>query len=97
VLPHRGALDAVQPEVIVIDSVQTVVDPDLARRPGRRAGAECAHRIVQEARARGTAVVLVGHVTKDGTLAGPLVLEHVVDTVLAFEGDRHHACGSSGR
>jgi DNA repair protein RadA/Sms len=52
---------------------------------------ECAHRLVTEARARGAAVVLVGHVTKDGGLAGPRVLEHLVDTVLSFEGDRHHA------
>lgn len=52
---------------------------------------ECAQRLVTEARARGTAIVLVGHVTKDGGLAGPRVLEHLVDTVLSFEGDRHHA------
>jgi DNA repair protein RadA/Sms len=52
---------------------------------------ECAHRLVAEAKTRGVAVCLVGHVTKDGQLAGPRVLEHVVDTVLAFEGDRHHA------
>ena len=52
---------------------------------------DCAHRLVTEARARGAAVVLVGHVTKDGTIAGPRVLEHLVDTVLSFEGDRHHA------
>jgi DNA repair protein RadA/Sms len=52
---------------------------------------ECAQRLVREAKARGVAVVLVGHVTKDGGLAGPRVLEHLVDTVLSFEGDRHHA------
>ena len=52
---------------------------------------ECAARLVAEARARGVAVVLVGHDTKDGGLAGPRVLEHLVDTVLSFEGDRHHA------
>jgi DNA repair protein RadA/Sms len=93
VLPHIvAAFGAVRPEVVVIDSVQTVVDPELASAPGSVVQVrECAHRIVQEARARGIAVVLVGHVTKDGTLAGPRVLEHVVDTVLAFEGDRHHA------
>src|SRR4051812_19463283 len=93
VLPHLvAALDAVRPAVIVVDSVQTVVDPELASAPGSVVQVrECAHRLVQEARARGVAVVLVGHVTKDGGLAGPRVLEHVVDTVLAFEGDRHHA------
>ena len=52
---------------------------------------ECAHRLVQTAKTTGTTVLLVGHVTKDGQLAGPRVLEHVVDTVLSFEGDRHHA------
>ena len=52
---------------------------------------ECAHRLVTEARSRNAAVVLVGHVTKDGGLAGPRVLEHLVDTVLSFDGDRHHA------
>ncbi len=93
VLPHIvAALDTVRPAVVVIDSVQTVVDPELAPAPGSVVQVrECAHRLVQEARARGTAIVLVGHVTKDGALAGPRVLEHVVDTVLAFEGDRHHA------
>jgi DNA repair protein RadA/Sms len=52
---------------------------------------ECAHQLVTVAKARGLAVILVGHVTKEGSLAGPRVLEHVVDTVLSFEGDRHHA------
>ena len=52
---------------------------------------ESAHRLVQEAKRRGVAIVLIGHVTKDGALAGPRLLEHVVDTVLSFEGDRHHA------
>jgi len=93
VLPHIvAALDTVRPAVVVVDSVQTVVDPELPSAPGSVVQVrESAHRLVQEARARGTAVVLVGHVTKDGVLAGPRVLEHVVDTVLAFEGDRHHA------
>jgi DNA repair protein RadA/Sms len=52
---------------------------------------ECAQRLVVDAKRRGVSVVLVGHVTKDGSIAGPRLLEHVVDTVLAFEGDRHHA------
>ncbi len=89
VLAH---LDAVQPAVLVVDSIQTVHDPDLASAPGAVGQVrECAQRLVVEARARGVAVVLVGHVTKDGGLAGPRVLEHLVDTVLSFEGDRHHA------
>ncbi len=87
-----GHLDAVQPDVVIVDSIQTVHDPGLSSAPGSVAQVrECAHRFVVEARARGTAVVLVGHVTKDGGLAGPRVLEHLVDTVLSFEGDRHHA------
>jgi DNA repair protein RadA/Sms len=85
-------LDAVTPRVVVIDSIQTVHDPELGSAPGAVGQVrECAQRLVAEARARGVAVVLVGHVTKDGALAGPRVLEHLVDTVLAFEGDRHHA------
>lgn len=87
-----GHLDAVRPALVVIDSIQTLHDPSLSSAPGSVAQVrECAHRLVAEARARGVAVVLVGHVTKDGGLAGPRVLEHLVDTVLSFEGDRHHA------
>lgn len=87
-----GAIDAIDPDLVVVDSVQTLVDPDLASAPGSVAQVrEGSHRLVQEAKRRGCAVVLVGHVTKEGALAGPRVLEHVVDTVLAFEGDRHHA------
>ena len=85
-------LDQVRPSVVVIDSIQTVHDPELASAPGSVGQVrECAHRLVQEAKRRDVAVLLVGHVTKDGGLAGPRVLEHVVDTVLSFEGDRHHA------
>jgi len=85
-------LDAVAPAVVVVDSIQTVHDPELGSAPGAVGQVrECAQRLVSEARARGAAVVLVGHVTKDGGLAGPRVLEHLVDTVLSFEGDRHHA------
>jgi DNA repair protein RadA/Sms len=87
-----AALDQTDPALVVIDSVQTVVDPDLGSSPGSVVQVrETAHRLVQEAKQRGTAVVLVGHVTKDGSLAGPRLLEHVVDTVLSFEGDSHHA------
>ena len=93
VLPHIvDHLDAVQPAVVVVDSIQTVSDPRLSSAPGSVAQVrECAHRLVREAKERGAAVMLVGHVTKDGGLAGPRVLEHLVDTVLSFEGERHHA------
>ena len=87
-----GQLDRVHPSLVVVDSIQTLHDPALSSAPGSVAQVrECTHRLVAEARARDTAVVLVGHVTKDGGLAGPRVLEHLVDTVLSFEGDRHHA------
>jgi DNA repair protein RadA/Sms len=87
-----AAVDHVEPALVVIDSIQTVVDPELGSSPGSVVQVrECAQRLVQEAKARGVAVVLVGHVTKEGQLAGPRLLEHVVDTVLTFEGDAHHA------
>ena len=87
-----AALDDVRPDLVVVDSIQTVHDPDVGSAPGAVAQVRsAAHRLVGEAKRRGCAVVLVGHVTKDGGLAGPRELEHVVDTVLAFEGDRHHA------
>jgi DNA repair protein RadA/Sms len=84
--------EALGPAVLAIDSIQTLHDPELDGAPGSVGQVrECAHRLVRLAKDSGTSVVLVGHVTKDGALAGPRVLEHVVDTVLAFEGDRHHA------
>jgi len=86
------AIDDISPDLVVIDSIQTVVDPDLASAPGSVVQVRgCAHRLVQEAKRRNVPIVLVGHVTKEGGLAGPRVLEHVVDTVLSFEGERHHA------
>jgi DNA repair protein RadA/Sms len=92
VLPHIvGHLEEIKPDLVVIDSVQTLHDPILASAPGSVAQVrEGAHTLVQHAKRVGTAVLLVGHVTKEGTLAGPRVLEHVVDTVLEFDGDRHH-------
>lgn len=92
-LPHiLGHLDELRPDLVVVDSIQTVFDPELGSAPGTVAQVrECAARLVQEAKSRGLATVLVGHVTKEGSIAGPRVLEHLVDTVLAFEGDRHHA------
>lgn len=87
-----AAIDSVSPSLIVIDSVQAVADPNLGSAPGSVVQVRgCAYRLVQEAKSRNVPVILVGHVTKDGNLAGPRVLEHVVDTVLSFEGDRHHA------
>jgi len=86
------AIDDVRPGIVVIDSIQTVADPELGSSPGSVVQVRgCAGRLVHEAKVRGIPIVLVGHVTKEGSLAGPRVLEHVVDVVLAFEGDRHHA------
>jgi DNA repair protein RadA/Sms len=92
VLPHLlGAIDEVAPDLLVVDSIQTMSDPEVESAPGSVAQVRaCAAKLVHTAKQRGLAVVLVGHVTKDGALAGPRVLEHVVDTVLSFEGDRHH-------
>lgn len=89
VLAHA---DAVQPAVLAVDSIQTISDPELGGVPGSVTQVrDCAQALVRLAKTRDIAVVLIGHVTKEGTLAGPRVLEHVVDTVLAFDGDRHHS------
>ena len=92
-LPHIVAsLDTAQPHLVIIDSIQSIADPDLGSAPGSVVQVRgCTHRLVAEAKQRGIPMVLVGHVTKDGALAGPRMLEHIVDTVLSFEGDRHHA------
>ncbi|HUW01961.1 MAG TPA: DNA repair protein RadA [Acidimicrobiales bacterium] len=85
-------IDELGPTMVIIDSIQTTHDTALGSAPGSVAQVRsCAHRLVQAAKQRSLTLVLVGHVTKDGGLAGPRVLEHLVDTVLAFEGDRHHA------
>jgi DNA repair protein RadA/Sms len=87
-----GAVGEVDPAVLVVDSIQTTIDPEIGAAPGTVSQVQgCATRLVHEAKTRGLSVVLVGHVTKDGSLAGPRLLEHVVDTVLTFEGERHHA------
>jgi DNA repair protein RadA/Sms len=86
-----AAIDKVKPSLVVVDSVQTIADESVESAPGSVTQVrECAFRLVQEAKARNVAVVLVGHVTKDGNIAGPRLLEHVVDTVVSFEGDRLH-------
>jgi DNA repair protein RadA/Sms len=78
------------PAVAVIDSIQTVYSDQLTSAPGSVAQVrECAAHLTRAAKAGGTTIVLVGHVTKEGALAGPRVLEHMVDTVLYFEGDTH--------
>ncbi|HEY6354682.1 MAG TPA: DNA repair protein RadA, partial [Burkholderiaceae bacterium] len=79
-----------QPAVAVIDSIQTVYSDQLTSAPGSVAQVrECAAQLTRAAKSLGTSVVLVGHVTKEGSIAGPRVLEHMFDTVLYFEGDTH--------
>jgi DNA repair protein RadA/Sms len=85
-----ATLDATRPAVAVIDSIQTVYSDQLTSAPGSVAQVrECAAHLTRAAKSSGVCIVLVGHVTKDGALAGPRVLEHMVDTVLYFEGDTH--------
>jgi DNA repair protein RadA/Sms len=85
-----ATLEAERPEVCVIDSVQTLYDPELGSAPGSVAQVrEAAGRLLRVAKETGIATFLVGHVTKDGSVAGPRVLEHLVDCVLGFEGDRY--------
>jgi DNA repair protein RadA/Sms len=91
-LPHVIAhAQDLRPDVLAVDSVQTLLDPDLPGTPGSVTQVRaCASRLTRLAREQGMATILVGHVTKDGSLAGPRQLEHVVDTVCSFEGDRYH-------
>jgi DNA repair protein RadA/Sms len=87
-----AAIVASKPDVLVVDSVQTFASEDLPSSPGSVSQVrEVAARLMTLAKPTGLAVFLVGHVTKDGALAGPRVLEHLVDVVLHFEGERHHA------
>lgn len=81
----------VRPELVVIDSIQTVSVDTVDSSPGSITQIrECAASLLKYAKESGVPVILVGHITKDGTIAGPKVLEHIVDTVLQFEGDRHN-------
>ncbi len=85
-----GTLADLKPDVAVIDSIQTVYSDALSSAPGSVAQVrECAAQLTRVAKQTGITIILVGHVTKEGALAGPRVLEHIVDTVLYFEGDTH--------
>lgn len=96
-LASESSLDAIiseamerKPDLLIIDSIQTVFVSDVESAPGSVSQVrECAARLLTLAKTQGITVILIGHVTKDGSLAGPRVLEHMVDTVLAFEGDHH--------
>jgi DNA repair protein RadA/Sms len=81
----------VQPEMIVIDSIQTISTEDVESSAGSIAQVrECASALLRIAKTSGVPVILIGHITKEGTLAGPKILEHIVDTVIQFEGDQHY-------
>jgi DNA repair protein RadA/Sms len=85
------AMDDRRPRVVVIDSIQTTADPELGTAPGTVGQIrEVAQKLTQYAKETATAVLLVGHITKEGAIAGPKVLEHLVDTVLYFEGGTHY-------
>ncbi|MBZ4018200.1 DNA repair protein RadA [Streptomyces purpurogeneiscleroticus] len=85
-----GHLDSVKPSLLILDSVQTVASPEIEGAPGGMAQVrEVAGALIRASKERGMSTLLVGHVTKDGNIAGPRLLEHLVDVVLSFEGDRH--------
>jgi len=80
-----------QPELVVIDSIQTIMTEDVESSAGSIAQVrECASALLRFAKSSGVPVILIGHITKEGTLAGPKILEHIVDTVIQFEGDQHY-------
>ncbi|MDV2686722.1 DNA repair protein RadA [Alkalihalophilus sp. As8PL] len=85
------AIDEVEPALVIIDSIQTVYQDDISSAPGSVAQVrECTAAFMKIAKTRGIAIFIVGHVTKQGSIAGPKLLEHMVDSVLYFEGERHH-------
>ena len=88
----RKAIETLKPEFVIIDSIQTMVQPDLTSAAGSVSQVrETTAELMQIAKMNNIAIFIVGHVTKEGALAGPRMLEHMVDTVLYFEGDRHHS------
>jgi DNA repair protein RadA len=83
-------INELNPEVVIIDSIQVVYQPEISSSPGSVSQVrECAGILTQLAKTKGIALFIIGHVTKEGALAGPRVLEHIVDTVLYFEGERY--------
>ncbi|MBK9480233.1 MAG: DNA repair protein RadA [Bacteroidia bacterium] len=84
-------IEKLQPDLLIIDSIQTLYTASIESSPGSVSQIrECAAELLRFAKESGTPVFLIGHITKDGNLAGPKILEHMVDTVLQFEGDRNH-------
>jgi len=84
-------IEAIEPDIVIIDSIQTLHSAHIESTPGSVSQVrECTAELMRFAKETGTPVFLIGHITKDGAIAGPKILEHMVDTVLQFEGDRHH-------
>lgn len=84
-------ITAVTPDIVVIDSIQTIATEDVESSPGSISQVrECAAALLRFAKTSGIPVILIGHINKEGTLAGPKILEHIVDTVIQFEGDQHY-------
>ena len=84
-------IQEVNPDLVVIDSIQTIATEEVDSSPGSVAQVrECASALLRFAKSSGTPVILIGHINKEGTLAGPKILEHIVDTVIQFEGDQHY-------
>lgn len=87
-----NTIESMKPDVVIIDSVQIIYRADITSSPGSVSQVrECSNTLMQLAKRMNIPIFLVGHVTKEGSIAGPKVLEHIVDTVLYFEGDRHHS------
>jgi DNA repair protein RadA/Sms len=85
-------IDQIKPELVIVDSIQTLYTEAIDSSPGSISQIrECAAQLLKISKTTGIPIFLIGHITKDGTLAGPKVLEHIVDTVLQFEGDHQHA------
>lgn len=86
-----ATIQNVVPDIVVIDSIQTICTTDVDSSPGSVSQVrECASRLLRYAKTTGTPIILIGHINKEGTLAGPKILEHIVDTVIQFEGDQHY-------
>lgn len=84
-------IENTKPEFVIIDSIQTIFHPEVTSAPGSVSQVrECTAELMRIAKTKGIAIFIVGHVTKEGSIAGPRLLEHMVDTVLYFEGERHH-------
>lgn len=84
-------IEDISPDFVVVDSIQTVYHPEVTSAPGSVSQVrECTAELMRIAKTKGIAIFIVGHVTKEGAIAGPRLLEHMVDTVLYFEGERHH-------